>query len=114
MHVNEVIIEALKEFGYPCKPNLYKGSDKKYFTFNYADERGSNFGDNEPECVINYMQIHFFTPLNENCMSEKKKIREALFKAGFTYPVVTELTEPENNIRHIVYECDIAEEREEI
>ena len=113
MTVNETIICALKKFGYPCRPDLYDGEEKKYFTFNYADERGADFGDNEPGCIASSMQIHFFLPLDENCIKEKKKVREALFSAGFTYPEVTELTEKENNIRHIVYECDIAEEREE-
>lgn len=113
MSTNAVIIQALKPFGYPCKPNHYTGSDKKYFTFNYADERGADYGDNEPGCIKASMQIHFFLPLKENYISEKKKIREALFAAGFTYPIVTELIETENEVRHIVYECDIIEEREE-
>lgn len=115
MTANEVIIKALKPLGYPCEPDSYTGMEKKYFTFNCADERGGDFGDNEPGCILKSMQIHFFMPLNEkrNPLAEKRQAREALFAAGFTYPVVTELTEPENNIRHIVYECDITEEREE-
>lgn len=113
MTVNEIIRTALAPFGYPCKPNIYEGSERKYFTFNVADERGTDFGDNEPGSILLNMQIHFFLPRKENYISEKKKIREALFAAGFTYPVVTELIETENNIRHIVYECDITEEREE-
>lgn len=113
MTANKAIISALKPFGYPCKPNLYDGKEKKYFVFNTADERGADYGDNEPGCILVNMQIHFFLPLGENHIAEKKKVREALFAAGFTYPVVTELIEAENNIRHIVYECDITEERED-
>ena len=113
MRANRAIINALKPFGYPCKPDCYNGDAKKYFTFNPADERGEDFGDNEPGCILVNMQIHFFLPLGENHITEKKKIREALFAAGFTYPVVTELIETENNVRHIVYECDITEERED-
>ncbi len=113
MTVNQIIIEALEPFGYPCKPDTYSGSEKKYFTFNHADERGADFGDNQPGCIKHSMQIHFFLPMQENYIAEKKEIRKALFSAGFTYPVITELTEPENNIRHIVYECDITEERED-
>lgn len=113
MTVNQIIINALKPFGYPCKPNIYHGEAKKYFTFNCVDERGADYGDNQPGCILTSMQIHFFLPLGENCIREKKEVKEVLFAAGFTYPVVTELTEPENGIRHIVYECDITEEREE-
>lgn len=111
MSVNTIIINALKPFGYPCKQNIYDGSEEKYFIFNYADETGANFGDNEPGCILCSMQIHFFLPVSINHLSEKKKVREALFAAGFTYPVVTELIE--NKVRHIVYECDITEERED-
>ena len=113
MTANQIIINALKPFGYPCKPNFYNGGEKKYFTFNYADERGADYGDNQPGCILSSMQIHFFLPMKENCIKEKKEVRKALFKAGFTYPVVIEITEEENSTRHIVYECDITEEREE-
>lgn len=111
MSVNIIIINALKPFGYPCKPNIYNGAEEKYFTFNYADETGADFGDNEPGCILCSIQVHFYLPLGEKHIAEKKKIREALFTAGFTYPVVTELIE--DKTRHIVYECDITEEREE-
>lgn len=115
MSVNSKVIGALKEFGCPCKPDIYTGSETRYFTFNAADERGQNFGDNRPGCVVLYMQIHFFCPWKEdgkevNYLTEKKKIREALFKAGFTFPEVTALLDKEKNVRHIIFECEIEEE----
>lgn len=113
MNASKIIVQALSQFRYPCNINCYDGSEKKYFTFNYADERGADYGDNEPGCIKVSMQIHFFLPMDQDHIQEKKQIREALFAAGFTYPVVTELIETENNVRHIVYECDITEEREE-
>ena len=117
MTANAVIYKALEKFPYPCEPDALETEDgsmpEKYFTFNRADERGMDFGDNRPGCTLVSMQIHFFLPLKVPYLQEKKAIQEALFKNGFTYPVVTELTEPENNIRHIVFECDITEERED-
>lgn len=113
MSAGAAIVRALSKFGYPCKPDRHKDDGKKYFTYNYADERGEDYGDNRPGCIKASMQVHFFLPLDENCIKEKKKIREALFEAGFTYPTVTVLQEKEFNIRHIVFECDMAEEREE-
>ena len=113
MSASEAIINALKEFGYPCKPDIYTGKENYYFTFNTAGEHGENYGDNEPECVVCNMQIHLYLPLEKNYLKIKKQVREALFKAGFTYPEVTVLTIPEKGIRHIVYECDIEEERED-
>ncbi len=123
MRAGEVIIQALSSFGYPVKPNRYDGSERKYFTYNYADERGSDFGDNEPGIILCNMQIHFFLPeytesdgqrAKNSYTREKNQIREALFAAGFTYPEVTVLTETDNNSIHIIYECDITEEREEV
>ena len=113
MSVNKRIIEALNPFGIPVKPELYTGSEKTYVVFNYADDRGADYGDNTPQCTVAYMQVHLFMPLNQNGLALKKEIREALFGAGFTYPSVTILTEQENNIRHIIFECETEEEREE-
>lgn len=113
MSVNSLIIKTLSPFGYPVEPDLYTGTERRYFTFNYADERGRNFGDNEPGCIISYMQIHFFLPVSENYLKIKNQIREALFKAGFTYPSISMLLVTESKIRHIIFECQIAEEREE-
>lgn len=111
MSTNNIIMGALKKFGYPVVPDLYMGSDQRYFTFNYADDRGANFGDNEPQCTISYIQVHFFLLLNENYLELKKSIRESLFEAGFTYPQVTILTERDNGLRHLVFECEMEEER---
>lgn len=115
MSVNSKIIKALEEFGYPCKPDIYTGSESRYFTFNAAAERGRDFGDNKPGCVEISMQVHYFCPWKENgkevnYIAEKKKIRELLFKAGFTYPDVTVLLEQGKNVRHIIFECEIEEE----
>lgn len=106
----ENIVEAVKSFGYPYSPGVYKGEDKKYFTYNYSDDRGGLYADNIPETTIVSVQVHFFLPLRENFIKEKNQIRQALFQQGFTYPEVTVLTESEEKIRHIVFECDIEEE----
>ena len=106
------IVEAIKGFGYPYEPDLYTGTDKKYFTYNYADDRGDLYGDNEPGTIIASVQVHFFLPIGENFIREKNKIRKALFQQGFTYPEATIETEKENEIRHIIFECDIEEMEE--
>lgn len=106
----ENIVEVIKSFGYPYSPGVYEGEKKKYFTYNYADDRGGLYADNTPETTIVSVQVHFFLPLKENFIKEKNQIRQALFQQGFTYPEVTILTENEEKIRHIVFECDIEEE----
>lgn len=113
MSANKKIMEALKPFGYPCVTDLYNGKENHYFILQTASELGADFGDGTPSYRVIFLQIHYFLPLTENYIKDKNKIREALFQSGFTYPKTTMLTEPENNIRHIVFECEIEEEREE-
>lgn len=112
MTVNQIIIEALKSFGIPIVPNFYEGESEEYITFNYADDRAALYADNDPVTNISYMQIHYFLPSNKDYLEDKKKMRKALHKSGFTYPGVTELVESDNKIRHIIFECEIENEYE--
>lgn len=110
MTVNKIIKTALMPFGIPITTDFYGGGKDEYFTFNYADDRAVDFGDNAPTHVVAYMQIHYFLPMDKDYLSMKKKIRRALFEAGFTYPDVTEITE--SNIRHLIFSCNIENEDE--
>ena len=107
----ENIVNAIAPFGYPYKPDVYQGDCEKYFVYNYADQRGNLWADDEPETVIASVQVHFFMPEKENFIKIQNKIRKALFEQGFTFPQVTVLTE--NKKRHLVFECEIEEEMEE-
>ena len=107
----ENIVNAIASFGYPYKPDVYQGDCERYFVYNYADQRGNLWADDEPETVIASVQVHFFMPEKENFIKIQNKIRKALFEQGFTFPQVTVLTE--NKKRHLVFECEIEEEMEE-
>ena len=109
MTVNQKIKKALGPFGYPVKPDQYTGSEKRWITFNEADNRAVMHGNNRPLGDRVAMQIHFFLPLTENYLTERRKIRQALLDAGFTYPVITMLTEDDTGYRHIIFECEIIE-----
>ena len=115
MTTNQKIIGALKPFNRPVMPHLYdeeeEKREKEYFTFNYADDRAVEFADDAPTHTVHYMQIHLFLPLDVNNLKLKKEVRNALFQAGFTYPAIT--MQPENNKMHIIFECEIEEERED-
>lgn len=112
MTVNEKIKNALEAFGLPVTTDFYgKGLDE-YFTFNYADDRVADFGDDSPLHVVAYMQIHYFSPMGKDYLCMKKQVRKALFDAGFTYPSVTDATIVENGIRHLIFECEIENENE--
>lgn len=106
----ENIISAITPFEYPYQPDIYTGESEKYFVYNYADQRGTLFADDEPETVIASVQVHFYLPADENFLEVQKQIRTALFKQGFTYPEVTVIRE--ENKRHIIFECEIEETEE--
>ena len=109
MTVNQQIKRALEPFGYPVKPDRYTGSEKKWITFNEADNRAVMHGNNRPLGDQVAMQIHFFLPIDENYLKERREIRKALLGAGFTYPIITMLTEDDTGYRHIIFECEIIE-----
>lgn len=107
----EKIIAAIEPFGFPYAPDIYEGSEERFFVYNYADERASFYADNAPEAVKASVQVHLYIPAEENFIALKNQVRAALFSKGFTYPEVTVLREKDK--RHIVFECDIEEEMED-
>lgn len=112
MTANEKIIQALEPLGLPVTADFYGGGAKEYFTFNYADDRAGDFGDDRPLHVVAYMQIHYFAPMEKDYLCIKKEARKALFEAGFTYPEVTDTTDLSEGTRHLVFECSIENEDE--
>lgn len=112
MTVNGKIIQSLSKFGIKVTPDFFGDGEEEYFTFNYADDRASDFGDNEPLQVVAYMQIHYFCPVKKDYLKLKKEVRNALMDAGFTYPVVTDATVSGDEERHLVFECSIENEYE--
>ncbi len=107
----EKIIVAIEPFGFPYAPDIYEGSEESFFVYNYADERAVLYADDSPKVVVASVQVHLYLPAEDNFISLKNKVRNALHKQGFTYPEVTVLREDKK--RHIVFECDIEEELEE-
>lgn len=113
------IRNALTQFGYPMEVELYEGTEKRFFTYNYADDHGDDFGDDIPGTNLVSVQVHYFMPVIENnrkvsFQTIRKQIRTALFEAGFTYPEVTirrDRTQDTNNdMWHIIFECEYEEE----
>lgn len=112
MTVNEKIIQALEALKIPVTSDFFGGKQEEYITFNYADDRAVFSADDGPEEDVAYMQIHYFLPAGKDYLENKRKIRKALLKAGFTYPDATVLMEPDNRTRHIIFECEIENDYE--
>lgn len=112
--INEKIVNVLAEFinKDEIKYLTYTGQADTYCVFNLADDKGINFADDEPEDIESSIQVHIFTKKPAEYKKLRNSVREALFKAGFSYPALTELYEKETKIYHIVYECEFVEGRE--
>lgn len=121
MNTFEKIQSVAQALGIPAYPDVYSGRDserpERWMTYNFSDNRGSLWGDDDPNAVIHYVQVHLFMPYNQNFLAIQKTIRNRLFEAGFTFPEITVLVDEATSLssgtqklRHIVFECDILEE----
>ena len=105
--VNKKITTALKSLGLPIAEQLYEGKATEYITFNWADDRAGDFGDDEPTEEVAYMQIHYVAPWSKDYKATKRSIRQLLHSAGFTWPEVTDVSDDSARLRHFVFECEI-------
>lgn len=103
MSINQTIKAALEPIVVVVKPDIYKGNQKEYVVFNYA-ELPEDFGDNKPNAIRYLIQLHWFLPSDVSPTTKKKQIKNALLNAGFTYPIVTNATDEDG--RHYVLECE--------
>ena len=112
MTVNARIREALGFLSIPVTADFFGDGETEYITFNYVTDQGILYADNEAVADVAKMQIHYFLPATKNYLENKKKIRKALQEAGFTWPDVTVLMEPDQKTRHLTFECEIENEEE--
>lgn len=118
-NINEFLTGVLGRIGIPVAESLYEGDEEEFITFNLADSRGHEFGDNDTLGVICYVQVHYVCPWDQDYSGRVRKIRKALFSAGFTYPELTDVSDRQARIRHQVLECaiennyDLEEEEDE-
>jgi len=105
----EKIIEAMSPFNLPHAPDLYTGKAKRYYTYNYSDDRGLGFGDDGCDLSVAYLQLHVWLPVSENYLSMKTSVRRKLVAQGFTWPTVTILQDETNRMNHIIFEMEIEE-----
>ena len=111
------IWSALKPLGLPMHPHLYEGTEDRYITYNYTDDRGADYGDDVPDCNLVSVQVHYVAPLDESPTQMKQAIRSALFAAGFTYPVIIDQSDAQNTVErkssltHLIFECEYLETR---
>lgn len=112
MNVNGILESALSGI-LPTAPGKYKGDADKFIIFDILDDRGALYADDEPQIDRVIVRVKLYVPVEFNYLSTKSRIRRALFRAGFTYPVIEEMTE--DDYKCIIFECSIdgASETEE-
>ena len=100
-----------EQLGVPAFPDVYAGDDlNTWITYNLAEEHGDLFGDNQPNAVVQTVQVHLFVRTGQNYTTLKAAIRGALFEAGFTWPEVTTDYESDQKLRHIIFEAEFEED----
>lgn len=106
MTVDARIVSALSPFGDDVENAISHSTDRQYYAFNYTTIP-TDFADDAPGHERYLVQVHFFAPLAANITARKLATKRALYTAGFTWPQETDATN--ENGRHIVLECEIAE-----
>ena len=103
MSIDATIRNAITPIVPIVKPNIYTGSETEYIVFNYS-ELPTLHADNHPNAMRYLVQVHWFCPGNVNPSAKKKRIRQALHGAGFTYPSTTNASDGEG--QHFVFETE--------
>lgn len=115
MSVNSILKSCLDTNGYPVEFNKYEGSAYPYFVFNFADERGVEFCDDQPEMIETSIQIHLFCLATFNHLALKNKVRNDLSALYFSFPTVQTFEETDESgirLNHLVFECEYVAAKE--
>ena len=105
-NINNLLIETLSGHG-PVYPDYYGGDAGKYLTFNYPDEKGALYADHKTHRKIVYVQVHLYLDADEPYQKEKRDICRELKRAGFLWPEVAIIRDPDTGKRHIIFETQI-------
>ena len=86
--------------------------ETEYITYTLIRDGAVVSADDAPVHDVALLQIHWFLPRDIEYDATKKQIRKLLLDAGFTWPIITTLTEPDNKTRHIIFECELENDDE--
>ena len=112
MNIAQTIISSLSFVGCPVVQQSYAGDEETYIVFR-LDYDPSDFANDEPQHDIVYVSLHLFAPFTLNTKTLRRRIRKALFDAGFTYPETIDASTTQRTSdgteQHMFFECEIAE-----
>lgn len=121
MNTFEKIQQIAKDLGIKAWPDVYSGKDadrpERWITYNFSYNHGALFADDRPNAVVHSVQVHLFLPASKNFLSIQNEIRDRMFEAGFTFPIITVFIDDittantgTNRLRHIIFEAEIEDE----
>lgn len=111
MSVGALLVGALSSIA-PVYPKVYTGPADHYFVYDITDDRGDDWADDEPGHTHYWVRLKYYFPIGENQNSKRNTVRNLLTSAGFSYASITELSDPDNGMDGLAWECDYVAERE--
>jgi len=102
MSINSMLIAALHEIA-PTEPDVYTGEATTYIVFSYSVVP-SLYADNEPQCRVYLIQVHYFCPVDADSLTDRGLIRTAIHSGGFGWP--DEDDKSDSNGQHHIFTCE--------
>ena len=96
----------------PVYPTVYTGPEDHYFVYDIEDDRGDEFGDDDPDVIHYWIRLKYYYPSGENQTDKRNTVRDLLFGAGFTFADITLLDVPEDGFDGLAWQCEYIAERE--
>ena len=119
MDVGTVITSLKNILGYPVAEGLYTGTEKKYITYVYQDERPFECADNKVLFDRVYVYVNLYVPRTYKYQKDKNTVRKYLennnFLVSSVQPVLEEsqkATQGEDYVRRVTFDCSIIVPRE--
>lgn len=111
MSIASRIVNAVSFAGLPCVQVSFNGDADTYFVFN-LQAVPSAFADDAPEADIWLIQLHLYAPFTLDTTKLRRKVRNAIHEAGFTYPDMQDassgIRSTDGTEQHIVFEFEDA------
>lgn len=108
MSVGSRLMAAITPLIREAAPQVYTGKALEYATYNISSWPDL-YAESEPGAIQRFVQVHIYLPHGRDPEEKLDQMAEALLRAGFTYPSVTDASDSEG--QHFVLECRDAEGR---
>lgn len=112
MSIGALLVGAVNGIA-PVYPSVYTGPADHYFVYDITDDRGDDWGDDDPGHIHYWVRLNYYYPMGENQTPMRNRVRNLLHEAGFSFASIISLSDPENGMDGLAWECDIVTESEE-